>query len=67
VLIFFEKRGIKMADKNKYTTGEVVRIKTTDELVTITKWQYVKNMKEYSYTVKEHPSTFYFEDEFHSQ
>jgi hypothetical protein len=56
-----------MADKNKYTTGEVVRIKSTNELVTITNWQYVKNMKEYSYTVKEHPSTFYFEDEFHSQ
>ncbi|WP_199484504.1 hypothetical protein [Peribacillus glennii] len=52
-----------MADKNKHQTGEIVRIKTTDELVTINKWQYVKSMKQYSYTVKEHPATFYFEDE----
>ncbi|WP_169818470.1 hypothetical protein [Domibacillus iocasae] len=53
-----------MAEKNKYHTGEVVRIKETNELVTINKWQYVKNMKAYSYTVKEHSATFYFEDEF---
>lgn len=56
-----------MADRNKYNIGEIVRIKTTNELVTINKWQYVQNMKQYSYTIKEHPSTFYFEDEFHSQ
>ncbi|RFU68365.1 hypothetical protein [Bacillus sp. V59.32b] len=56
-----------MADKNKYNIGEKVKIKTTDELVTINKWQYVKNMKKYSYTIKEQPSTFYFEDEFQSR
>lgn len=53
-----------MADKNIFNIGETVRIKTTDELVTINKCQYVKNMKKYSYTIKEKPSTFYFEDEF---
>lgn len=55
-----------MADKNKYNTGETVKLKATGELVQISKWQYVKTMKKYSYTVKEHPSTFYFEDEFSS-
>ncbi|MCM3789518.1 hypothetical protein M3221_14015 [Domibacillus indicus] len=54
-----------MASKNKYNTGETVKIKITDELVTINKWHYVQNMKQYSYTVKEHPLTFYFEDEFY--
>ncbi|WP_202617836.1 hypothetical protein [Bacillus dakarensis] len=52
-----------MAGKNKFQSGERVTIRTTDEYVTINKWMYVKNMKQYSYTVKEHPSTFYFEDE----
>lgn len=61
------KRGVKMAGKSKYDIGEIVRIKTTGEFVTITKSQYVKNMKRYSYTIKEHSSTFYFEDEFYKQ
>lgn len=52
-----------MKDKNKYNSGESVRIQSTNELVTINKWQYVKNMKKYSYTVNENPTTFYFEDE----
>ncbi|WP_180954447.1 hypothetical protein [Bacillus sp. V5-8f] len=52
-----------MADKNKYQFGDKVTIKTTDEFVTINTWLYIKNMKQYSYTIKEHPSTFYFEDE----
>ncbi|KIL50624.1 hypothetical protein [Jeotgalibacillus soli] len=56
-----------MADKNKFDIGDIIRIKTTDELVTVNKWHYVKNMKEYSYTVKEHPSTFYFENELRSK
>ena len=56
-----------MAGKNKYSIGEIVRIKTTGEFVTITKSQYVKNMKRYSYTVKEHSSTFYCEDEFYKE
>ncbi|MDQ1145556.1 hypothetical protein QE429_002383 [Bacillus sp. SORGH_AS 510] len=48
---------------NRYSTGQTVNIKETGEMVTILKWQYVKNMKRYSYTVKEHPGTFYFEEE----
>jgi hypothetical protein len=63
---FLGERGcgiLKANDKNKYFTGEIVNLKTTNESVTISKWAYVKNMKKYSYTVKEHPSTFYFEDE----
>ncbi len=31
--------------------------------VTINKWAYVKNMKRYSYTVKEHPNYFFFFEE----
>jgi hypothetical protein len=48
---------------NIYKTGQSVNIKETGETVTIMKSQYVKNMKRYSYTVKEYPSTFYFEEE----
>ena len=48
---------------NKFNSGETVTIQETDELVTISKWAYVKNMKRYSYTVKEHPTTFFFEEE----
>ena len=48
---------------SKYNSGETVTILETDELVTISKWAYVKNMKRYSYTVKEHPTTFFFEEE----
>lgn len=48
---------------NRFNIGQTVHIKETGEVVTILKWQYVKNMKRYSYTVKENPSTFYFEEE----
>lgn len=48
---------------NLFKDGEVVSIQKTGELVTISKCQYVKHMKKYSYTVSEHPSTFYFEEE----
>lgn len=48
---------------NLYKAGQSVSIKETGETVTIMKSQYVKNMKRYSYTVKEYPSTFYFEEE----
>ncbi|MBO0962076.1 hypothetical protein J1P26_20425 [Neobacillus sp. MM2021_6] len=48
---------------NRYMNGQTVNIKETGEAVTILKWQYVKNMKRYSYIVKEHPGTFYFEEE----
>ncbi|MDE5413641.1 hypothetical protein [Alkalihalobacterium chitinilyticum] len=49
--------------KNLFTSGEEVIIKATDETVTVSKSQYVKNMKRYSYTVKEQPATFFFEEE----
>lgn len=48
---------------NKFHIGDLVKIDTTEQVVTINKWSYVKNMKRFSYTVNEHPSTFYFEDE----
>ncbi len=48
---------------NRYKSGQTVNIIETGEAVTILKWQYVKNMKRYSYIVKEHPETFYFEEE----
>lgn len=47
-----------------YKEGEVVKVRKTGELVTISKTQYVKHMKKYSYKVIEYPSTFYFEGEF---
>lgn len=49
---------------NLYKEGEVVKVRKTGELVTISKTQYVKHMKKYSYKVIEYPSTFYFEGEF---
>lgn len=49
--------------KNLYQTGETVHIKDTGETVTILNLKYVKNMKRFSYTVKENRSTFYFEEE----
>ncbi|BCB03084.1 hypothetical protein [Bacillus sp. KH172YL63] len=49
--------------KNRFDIGSVVTIKETGETVTVSKYQYVKNMKRYSYIVKEHPGTFYFEEE----
>jgi hypothetical protein len=48
---------------NRYKDGQSVNIKETGEIVTIVKSQYVKNMKRYSYIVKEHPETFFFEEE----
>ncbi|WP_180960342.1 hypothetical protein [Neobacillus cucumis] len=48
---------------NRYNMGETVKIIETGEVVTILKWQYVKNMKRFSYIVKEHSNTFYFEEE----
>ncbi|WP_177177228.1 hypothetical protein [Bacillus sp. MUM 116] len=46
-----------------FTIGEEVKIKVSGESVTIYKCQYVKNMKRYSYVVKEYPNTFFFEEE----
>jgi hypothetical protein len=52
---------------NRYKDGQSVNIKETGEVVTIVKSQYVKNMKRYSYIVKEHPETFFFEEELKDQ
>jgi hypothetical protein len=46
-----------------FTNGEIVNIRVSNELVTILKSHYVKNMKRYSYTVNKYPSTFFFEEE----
>ena len=51
------------SSNNRYKNGQSVNIKETGEVVTILKSQYVKNMKRYSYIVKEHPETFFFEEE----
>ncbi|WP_010174149.1 hypothetical protein [Bacillus coahuilensis] len=55
-----------MKTNNKFTQNETVRIKSTGEHVTIIKWMYVKNMKRFSYILKEYPNTFYFEEEMES-
>lgn len=48
---------------NRFEKGEKVCVKETGEEVTISKHLYIKNMKRYSYTIKENPKTFYFEEE----
>lgn len=55
-----------MKNTNKFNHNQQVRLKATGELVTINKSMYVKTMKRYSYTLKEYPNTFYFEDEMES-
>jgi uncharacterized protein YodC (DUF2158 family) len=49
--------------KNVFQKNEKVRIKSTGETVTISNYSYVAIMKRYSYTVKENPQTFYFQEE----
>ncbi|MFE7062616.1 hypothetical protein ABN702_08605 [Bacillus haimaensis] len=49
--------------KNKFQDNEKVVLKSTGEQVTISKFNYVPNLKRYSYTLKEYPKTFYFEEE----
>ena len=46
-----------------FSNGKTVAIRVSNELVTILKSHYVKNMKRYSYTVNKYPSTFFFEEE----
>lgn len=46
-----------------FRNGEIVKIKGSNELVTVLKSHYVKNMKKYSYVVNKYPSTFFFEEE----
>ncbi|WP_170885593.1 hypothetical protein [Bacillus alkalicellulosilyticus] len=55
----------KIAHKNKFAVGEKVLL--NNETVTIKKYAYVPNMKRYSYTIEENPSTFYFEEELTKQ
>lgn len=63
-----KKRGVDLRNSNnRFNSGQTVKLKDTGEEVTIIKWQYVKNMKRYSYIVKEHPGTFFFEEEFQTQ
>lgn len=52
-----------MKNKNKFAANEKVILKSSGETVTISKFSYVPNMKRYSYTIKENPQTFYFEEE----
>ncbi|MFE8694831.1 hypothetical protein ACFYKT_00500 [Cytobacillus sp. FJAT-53684] len=52
-----------MKRKNKFEANEVVILISTGEKVTINKSSYIANMKRYSYTIKENPNMFYFEDE----
>ena len=46
-----------------FHNGEIVNIRGSNELVTVLKSHYVKNMKRYSYVVNKYPSTFFFEEE----
>ncbi|MEW9050996.1 MAG: hypothetical protein AB2392_07545 [Neobacillus sp.] len=55
------------SQSSSYKNGQTVSIKETGEEVTIIKSQYVKNMKRYSYIVKEYPTTFFFEEELQSR
>lgn len=48
---------------NKYQDGEKVKLKETGEEVTVDRWNYAPNMRRYTYTIVEQPSTFYFEEE----
>ncbi|MFP7736188.1 hypothetical protein ACLHDF_22835 [Priestia aryabhattai] len=50
-----------------FSNGETLVIRVSNELVTILKSHYVKNMKRYSYTVNKYPSTFFFEEELMKQ
>ncbi|MBW4083600.1 hypothetical protein HYD27_19775 [Paenibacillus sp. S150] len=45
--------------------GETVRIRETDEIVTVERWWVAKNMPswEVQYNIKEHPATFFTESE----
>jgi hypothetical protein len=52
-----------MKNKKKFDVDEKVLLIATGETVTITNCSFVANMKRYSYTLKEHPNTFYFEEE----
>jgi hypothetical protein len=50
-----------------FSNGKTVTIRVSNELVTILKSHYVKNMKRYSYTVTKYSSVFFFEEELMKQ
>ncbi|MEQ6377081.1 hypothetical protein RZN22_08325 [Bacillaceae bacterium S4-13-58] len=52
-----------MKNKNKFEKNQKVKLNVTSEIVTISDWSYVQNMKRYSYRLKEYPQMFYFEEE----
>lgn len=52
-----------MKHNNKFEDGEKVNLSHNGETVTINRWSYAPSMGRYTYTISEHPSTFYFENE----
>ncbi|WP_198029762.1 hypothetical protein [Bacillus sp. J33] len=52
-----------MKRRNKFEPNDIVIIIDTGEKVTINKSCYVAKMKKYTYTIKEYPKMFYFEEE----
>ncbi|ADE68825.1 MULTISPECIES: hypothetical protein [Priestia] len=50
-----------------FSNGKTVTIRVSNELVTILKSHYVKNIKRYSYTVTKYSSVFFFEEELMKQ
>ncbi|EWG10098.1 hypothetical protein ACOSZF_06470 [Cytobacillus firmus] len=52
-----------MKRRNKFDQNDVVILVDTGEKVTINKTCYVAKMKKYTYTIKENPKMFYFEEE----
>lgn len=52
--------------QSQFEVNEKVYLKATKEIVTISNSRYVENMKRFSYTLKEYPNTFYFEEELSS-
>jgi hypothetical protein len=49
--------------RNKFEQNDTVILIITGEKVTINKSCYVAKMKKYTYTIKENPKMFYFEEE----
>jgi hypothetical protein len=58
-----KERGISVKRRNKFEHNDVVILIDTGEKVTINKTCYVAKMKKYTYTIKEKPKMFYFEEE----
>jgi hypothetical protein len=52
-----------MKHSNKFEDNQRVKIIETGEEVTVNHWSYATNLGRYTYSIIEHPSTFYFESE----